>query len=186
MTDCANIGLLTMTRILGLALLCFTTSVYAFTFVKEMSEHELQRQVELMMPFEQKTLFATISISNPVVRLFEDENKVGVSAQIETLAPNGLKGSGSVGLAGRVVYEKSEGAFYIKEAQIQTLIIKGLTEQGSALIKPYVQALISNALQANPVFVLDDENAQQKLAKSSLQSVEVNDGKLRIKIKAFQ
>lgn len=97
-----------------------------------------------------------------------------------------MKSNGNVGLSGTVVYEKTEGAFYIKEAQIQTLIIKGLTEQASVLIKPYVQAVISSVLQSNPVFVLDDKDAQQRLAKSSLQSVEVKDGKLRIKVKAFQ
>lgn len=175
-----------MQRIIGIALLLFTASVYAFTFVKEIGEQELQSRVEQMMPFEQETLFATISVLEPVVDLHDVDNKVGLQARIQAIVPNGMKGSGTVGLSGTVVYEKAEGAFYINEAYIHTLRINGLTEATSALIKPYVQALISNALQANPVFVLDDEDAQQKLAKSSLQSVEVKDGKLRIKIKAFQ
>ena len=175
-----------MKRVLGVALLLFSTSICAFTFVKEVTERELQNRVEEMMPFQRKTLFGVISIAHPNVRLYEDENKVGVSAQIETLAPNGLRSSGTIGVSGTVVYEKTEGAFYIRDAIINTLVIDGLTEQGTALIKPYAQGLISGALRASPVFVLNDENAQQRLAKSSLQSVEVRDGTLRIKIKAFQ
>ncbi len=175
-----------MKLILSVTLLLVSTSGYAFTFVKEISEHELQRRVEQMMPLEQKTLFATISVFEPVVDLHDVDNKVGLHARVQTIAPNGMKSNGNVGLSGTVVYEKTEGAFYIKEAQIQTLIIKGLTEQASGLIKPYLQAVISSVLQSNPVFVLDDKDAQQRLAKSSLQSVEVKDEKLRIKVKAFQ
>lgn len=172
--------------ILAAVLLLFTSSLYAFTFVKEFSEAELQSRIEQMMPFEQQTLFARISIFEPVVDLYDSDNKIGLSARIQTMTPNGMKGSGSVGLSGVVVYEKSEGAFYIKDAQVQALTINGLSDQTVQVIKPYAQALIAGALQANPVFILDDQDAQQKLAKSSLQSVEVADGKLRIKLKAFQ
>ena len=171
---------------LALGLLVVSMVADAFTLVKEFSEADLQAEVQRMMPFEQKTMFATIIVSQPLITLSEGEDSVGVRAHIQTISPNGAKGSGVVGVRGRVIYERSEGAFYIQQPELQTLDINGVDPVLSELIKPYVQALISGALSTTPVFVLDDNDAQQKLAKSSLQSVEVKDGKLQIKLKAFQ
>ena len=171
---------------LALGLLVVSMVADAFTLVKEFSEADLQAEVERMMPFEQKTLFATLIVSQPLIMLSEGEDSVGVRAHIQTLSPNGAKGSGIVGVRGRVRYERSEGAFYIQHPELQTLEINGVDPALSELIKPYVQALIAGALASTPVFVLDDNDAQQKLAKSSLQSVEVKDGKLQIKLSAFQ
>ena len=171
---------------LALGLLMVSMVANAFTLVKEVSESELQAQVERMMPFEQKTLFATLIVSQPLITLAEGEDRVGVRAHIQTLYPNGAKGSGIVGVRGRVIYERSEGAFYIQNPELETLEIKGVDPAMSELIKPYVQALSSGALASTPIFELDDKDAQQRLAKSSLQSVEVKDGKLLIKLKAFQ
>lgn len=175
-----------MKFIYSLALLLFFSGAHAFTFTKEVSEAELQAQVDKMMPFERKTVLATITVSEPLVDLFEGENKVGISGRIDTLAPNGLKGSGTISVVGTVVYVRSEGAFYIKDSEVVSLDINGLTEPVVQFIKPYAQALISSALAVTPVFVLDESDAQQKLAKSTLESIVVRDEKLLIKIKAFQ
>lgn len=170
-----------MKYMIGIVFLVVANFANAFTFTKEFTEAELQQKIEAMMPLETQQLFMTIFITEPRLDLIEGSNQLSIQAT----APGGLQGNGTTHIMGEISYQPDEGAFYLHNPIILKLKIDGIQEIYQPEIKQIAQIALSEALLQQPVYKLDDDNLQHKLAKSKLESVLVKDEKLIVKFKMF-
>lgn len=174
-----------MKYMIGFIFLVVVNFANAFTFTKEFTEAELQQKIEAMMPLETQQLFMTIFITEPRLDLIEGSNQLSIQANIQAIAPGGLQGNGTTHIMGEISYRPDEGAFYLHNPIILKLKIDGIQEIYQPEIKQIAQIALSEVLLQQPVYKLDDDNLQHKLAKSKLESVLVEDEKLIVKLKMF-
>jgi hypothetical protein len=174
-----------MKYVIGIVLLIVVNIAFAFSFTKEFTEPELQQKVEAMMPLKKKKFFVTVIITEPKLDLIEGSNEFGIQANIEAIAPGGLKGNGSTNITGSISYVPDEGAFYMDNPTIVDLKINGIPDKYQPKIRKLAQITISKILSSRPVYKLKDDNLKHKLAKATLDSVLVENEKLLVTLTVF-
>jgi hypothetical protein len=154
------------------AMLC---SFYAQGFEQKLqfSEAQLQEKLQVMTPIERQTLFANIVLTDAKLHLLDKENQLSVKAFLDVTAFGGLHGSGHVTVQGSIIYNASEGAFYLDNAKLVQLHVDQLSKETVTQLKPVLQDIISQSLQSQPIYRLQDDDMRQALLKASLKSVEV-------------
>jgi hypothetical protein len=90
--------------------------------------------------------------------------------------------SGLIEVAGRPRYDASKGAFFVDAPEILTMDFADLPPTYQASAKELSRALLVDYLRQTPVWVLDEHDAHQALAKLVLRQVEVRGGALRLVI----
>lgn len=137
------------------------------------------------MPLERKQQFITIVITDPVIDFHETSNELSMKANIAATAFGGIKGKGTTHISGSISYNPETGSFHLQNAKILELTIENVKEQYQTQIKQIAQIAIANALSTYPLYTLNDGDMKQKLAKSVLESVVVQDEKLLVNLKVF-
>lgn len=160
-------------------------SVQAYSYTKEFSETELQNMVSAMMPLTRTQYFVTLTFSQPKVHLLESSNELGLGATIEASALGAFNGNGTTYITGSISYNQDEGAFYFKNPQLVELTLNGVAKKQQADIQKLAQSTISTLLASRPIYILNDNDLKQKLAKSTLESVTVTQGKLVVSLSVF-
>jgi len=171
--------------ILFFAMISISQLTAAFSYTLEIPEQELQQQVSAMMPLIKKTMFATVTLSDPIVDLISKSNEIGFFTHVEVIAPGGLKGSGRGKIQGEVIYKPEQAAFFINNPTIVSLEIDRVPKTVIPTISHVAQVVLFKALSKYPVYKLNDEDVKQKLAKSTLKSISVGDKKLLITLGMF-
>lgn len=175
-----------MLRILFVFQLLFMSQLSdAFTYDLEITEAELQEKLEAMMPLEKKKLFFKTIVTDPKVKLISASNEIAIYANVAAHAPGGLTLTGSTQLQGSLRYDAEKGAFYFDNAKVKHLKIDQLPEQFAPKVKELTQTAVTNGTGRRPVYVLNDDNLKQKLAKSVLKSVLVKGSSLIVTLSAF-
>jgi Protein of unknown function (DUF1439) len=169
--------------LLTFSLAAFDTMAIGYTL--KLSEAELQERVSAMMPLEKKQLFLTVVISDPQISLLPDTDQVGVFLNVDAIIASGLKGSGRGRVIGSLFYDKSLGAFFLKAPVLDSLQIDRLPAQLNQQIAKVSQAMIASTLASYPLYTLNDNDFKQKMAKSMIESIDVQDQQLLIKFAAF-
>ncbi|MBU3018541.1 DUF1439 domain-containing protein [Paraglaciecola agarilytica] len=157
----------------------------AFAFTKEFTEAELQEMVSAIMPITRSKFFVTMTLSEPRLDLLESSNEIGLGANIKASALGSYGGSGSGYLTGSLSYNQEQGALYFVNAKLLELNLNNVSAEQQEDIKKLLQPVVGTILGSRPIYVLDDSDLKQKLAKASLESLEVRDGKLIITLSAF-
>jgi len=163
-----------------ISLLLATGNSWAYDYTVEITEDQLQQQLIKMMPVKREQMFVTVTLSNPVLELGIEGNKVGVNSDLEMTAPGGIKGTGHAKIVGNISYKKENGNFYFYKPTIAELEIDQVPAQFHDNVKQLAQYALTNSLGSKPIFTLQDDNQQQKLAKSMLKSVDIKPGKILI------
>ena len=132
------------------------------------------------MPLIKQMYFITVEITSPKIELKDSENTLQMQANIAMRAPGNHQGSGKTTIAGTLSYNKKEGSFYFNQPTIIDLHVNNVADAYQPQIKQVTQIALSNAMQAFPVYTLKDDNVKHKLAKSTLDSVKVKNGKLAV------
>ena len=170
---------------LSLTLLCFACFSHAFSYTKQFTESELQNKLDAMMPLERKQQFITIVITDPVIDFHETSNELSMKANIAATAFGGIRGKGTTHISGSISYKPETGSFHLKNPKMLELTIENVKEQYQTQIKQIAQIAIANAMSTYPIYTLNDGDIKQKLAKSVLESVVVQDEKLLVNLKVF-
>lgn len=158
---------------------------FGLSYDLEITEQALQEKVSAMMPIEKKRMFVTVTLSDPQVDLLKDQNRIGFVVKVTASMPGQLQGSGRASVSGSVRYEPVSGAFYVDDPVVESFDVEKLPAKYAPMLKELSQTTISKALMQYPVYTLDESRFDQKMAKSMLESVEVNNEILYIKLKAF-
>lgn len=165
---------------LTIVLSVLSTNSWAYSYTIELTQQQLQQQIDTLMPVEKEAYFVKVILSDPRIDLAEDSDKIGMFTNIELVAPGGVKGTGRARIAGTISYRKENGSFYLNNPTLTQLEIDQIPPQYHAKVRELGQFALDNAVSQRPIFTLDDDDMREKMAKSALQSVTVNNGKLVI------
>ena len=161
-------------------LLLTTTTSWAFDYKVEVTQDQLQQQISKMMPVTQEKMFVTVTLSDPVLELGIEGNKLGMFSNISITAPGGIKGTGRTKITGNISYKKETGEFYFYNPTIAQIEIDQIPSEFHSNIKELAQYALTSATRNKPIFQLKNDDPQQKMAKSVLKSVEVVPGKILV------
>lgn len=125
---------------------------------------------------------ACVTLSDPVVRLRQGDPRIFVVTRASPDFGAQPVTAGVVEVAGKPRYEASGGAFYIDAPEILRMEFPGLPQAYVATATDLSRRLLVDYLRQTPVWVLDERDAQQALAKLVLRDVAVQDGMLRFTI----
>lgn len=148
----------------------------------DVEQAELQARIAPRFPVRNcKLIVACLELANPAVVLVDGDDRITVTADA-LLSAGRRDRPGRVGLSGRPRYAPDEGKLYIDDLQVTTLELQGLPPEYAGLIRTAVPGLAKDALQRHPVYTLDTSTAKGALAKATVKSVKVVNGKLRISL----
>ena len=166
------------------ALLLVSNSALAFSYTLEIPEQEIQERLTAKMPLKKKVLLTKVTLSNPVVDLIKESNRIGVDTDFEVRMP-GIKGRGRLNIVGDLSYDPEKGEFYLRDPEIAGLTVDKLPDRYDEEIRRILQPVAAKALATHPVYKLKDKDIKQKLLKAVLQSVSVRDEHLVVVLSVF-
>ena len=126
-----------------------------------------------------KTVLFCVELSNPQVTLKEGEDRINFAVDVRIVLGTRER-TGRIGLAGRPRYVQSEGQLFLDDLEVTQLEMTDLPGDYAEWIRLGATVEARRALQAHPVYTLDDSTAKGALAKRSLSDVRVTEGKLRL------
>ena len=125
---------------------------------------------------------ACVTLADPVVRLKDGDPRLFVTTRANPEVGSQALGSGVIEVAGKPRYDASRGAFFVDAPEILRMDFTELPPAYRASAMELTRGLLVDYLRQTPVWVLDEHNAQQALAKLVLRQVEVRGGALRLVI----
>ncbi|HEC18262.1 MAG TPA: DUF1439 domain-containing protein [Gammaproteobacteria bacterium] len=167
------------------ALLCITPLGPALAYTLEITEAQLQRQIENLMPLKRQQYFVTVTLSRPKIDLSVGGNRIGLSTHVSASIPGVTQGTGRATITGRIRYDNQQGAFYLDRPRLEELHIDKLPGQYQSQVRGLAQQALSDALSSKPVYRLNDQDLRQKLAKSMLKNVTIRHQTLLLELDPF-
>ncbi len=125
---------------------------------------------------------ACVTLSDPVVRLKDGDPRIFLAARITPEMGAQVLAGGSLEVAGKPRYDPARGAFFFDAPEILRLDYPDLSPAYLAQATDLTRSLLVDYLRQTPVWVLDEQDSQQALAKLVLRQVEVRGGALRFTI----
>ncbi|WP_221800001.1 DUF1439 domain-containing protein [Oceanobacter mangrovi] len=168
----------------ALAILSLSASL-ASAYTIELTQQELQQRLEAMMPMHRDRYFMKVTLDEPVLDLAVGDDQLGFAGKVTIEAPGDLGGVVQVKIAGHLMYNPDQGAFFFKKPKIISIDSSAIDSGNTAQVKSVIEPLASKYLERKPVYVLDDEDLKQQLAKATLKSVSVHDNKLVLELGLF-
>jgi hypothetical protein len=163
-----------------LAILASVAFLSRQTYVVELTQEQLQEQLDRGFPLEKGLLILKVRLSNPKVALKNGSDRIhfsvdaGTDIQIEGLTP---RGTGTI--ATRIRYSPEEGAFYMSDPDL-SLRVDGMKAEKTDTISEVANILIKEYAAAYPVYRLKDDDVKQNVARMVLKDVKVESGVLRL------
>ena len=178
----ALVALLALAVFAGLGLLA-ANDARAERRIIALTPGQLTAQLATRFPQRRCLLaLACVTLTDPAVRLVNGDPRVFVKARASPDIGAQALGGGVVEVAGKPRYEPASGAFFIDNPQILRMEFPDLPQAYVAPATELSRELLVDYLRRTPVWVLDERDAQQALAKLVLREVEVRDGALRLAI----
>jgi len=142
---------------------------------------ELTREAAARFPQRRCLLnLACVTLAGPQVRLRNGDPRLFLSARASPDMGAQPLGEGTIELAGKPRYDAARGAFFMDSPEILRVEFPGLPQAYVASAVELTRGLLIDYLRQMPIWVLDEKDSQQALAKLVLREVEVRDGKLRV------
>ena len=142
----------------------------------------IQNLIEPKFPIQMEQYWLTLALCNPLVKLNESANKIGIELTLRLSAPGNI-GSEWRGLVeGRLDYNREKGEFYFLEPVLKLADIEGFFAQYQNLILTMAGTLLTGLFAATPIYKLDQEDFRHLLTKLLLKSVTVHKDQLLIEL----
>jgi hypothetical protein len=142
---------------------------------------ELTREAAARFPQRRCLLgLACVTLADPQVRLRNGDPRLFLSARATPDVGAQALAEGTIEIAGKPRYDPTQGAFFMDAPEILRVEFPGLPQATVASVVELTRGLLIDYLRQMPVWVLDEKDSQQALAKLVLREVEVRDGVLRL------
>jgi hypothetical protein len=125
---------------------------------------------------------ACITLADPVIRLKDGDPRLFVTARATPDMGAQPLATGLMEVAGKPRYDPARGAFFVDAPEVLRLDFPELPAAYLGSAAELSRGLLVDYLRQTPVWVLDEHDAQQALAKLVLRQIEVKGGTLRIVI----
>lgn len=113
-------------------------------------------------------------LKNPLILLEKGSDRIGLQVDAVLDGPLEFHVEKTVGLMGLSRYDNEKGALYLDKPQIAG---------GDFPLKEETEKVLAKILEDVPVYKFDDRDLGQALAKETLKSIEVSDGRIFAHIK---
>jgi len=123
---------------------------------------------------------ACITMADPTVRLKEGDERLFFTSRASPEVGARLLEGGIIEVAGKPRYDPSRGAFFIDAPEVLRMDFAELPLAYRGTATELSRGLLVDYLRQTPVWVLDEHDAHQALAKLVLRQVEVRNGTLRL------
>ncbi|MDO4637032.1 MAG: DUF1439 domain-containing protein [Lautropia sp.] len=145
---------------------------------------QITRQLASAFPLR-RCLFgelACIQVRQPNVTMEAGDARLFVSVALGFQPVPGEEAQhGTARFAGQPVYDVGRGAFYLKHPKLLGLSLPGVSAQDSHTISSVISGLLEDEFfSRQPLWVLDESDPRQALARLSLRSLSVQQGALVI------
>ena len=150
-------------------------------FTLDFSAKQIQDAMAPKFPAENCPVpLACIKLQNPVVMLQENSDRITLSLDT-TVSILQQPVTGTAVVSAKPRYQASTGEIFLDDSQIQNLNFPGVSPNVTSLLTQYGSVLAKQSLERTPIY--NFKNAQtEKMARMSIASVKVVNGKLRVSI----
>lgn len=145
-------------------------------FNKSLTRDELQQKIAGHFPKTFSKSMASATISNPQVVLEENDNRVGLLAEVEVKIPIIGTRKGNLGITGKPYLDPERRAVLLLSPKITQLEVPGLEEKWKEPLCKAAEVGLTSLLQAIPIIELDDKELKYRM----INSVKVENGKLLV------
>ncbi len=153
----------------------------ALGYTVEITEREIQDKVSASQPLQHQRLGTTFILDSIKIDLVESTDKIAIKTDIEIKSLGELKLFGGVKLRGGLRYQRETGEFFIKDSEIIDIEFRGVSDGSKERLKKAAQIAAKLAFDKTPVYKLND-TTKQRLAKALIESVEIKDEKVLVKL----
>ena len=154
----------------------------ALPYTIKITEQELQEKLSKKLPMKKEAAYISAKIYDSRVDLIEGSDQIGVFTHMDITLLGNIKGTGWAYAKGVITYNAEKKDFYLINPNIVSLEIENIPPDLIPEIKKIAQLSLEKALQFSPIPLFSDQNTQEKVAKSSLQSILIKDQTLLIKM----
>ena len=143
---------------------------------------QITRQLASSFPLR-RCLFgelACVRLTRPLVRMQANDPRIFVSVDVGFQPVSGQASqSGSARVAGRPAYDPKAGAFYLKRPQLLDFSMEGVPPDQARMVSNVISGMLADEFFSNqPLWVLDESDPRQAMARLSLRSMTVRQGEL--------
>ncbi|MBV1884068.1 MAG: DUF1439 domain-containing protein [Pseudomonadales bacterium] len=152
------------------------------SYTLSVSAKELEKRLSKKFPVKKKASIFVFKITEPEVFFPSDKSsQIGIRLTLKVSLPGLFAAKGRALIQGEIEYDPKHGAFYFFDPEVQELKIKGLSRRYQVEVKELFSGFIQSALSDMSIFQFNTRDRKQAIAKKLLQSVQVEEGKLKIK-----
>jgi len=145
----------------------------------------IQSLIEQKFPIQMEQYWLTLALCNPLVKLNETANKIGIELTLRLTVPGNISGEWRGLVEGRLDYNREKGEFYLLEPALKLADIEGFFAQYHNLILSMAGTLLTGLFAATPVYKLDQEDFRHVLTKLLLKSVTVHKDRILIELSLY-
>ncbi len=159
------------------ALLCLLSPA-AHAFQVEISEQQIQAEVETMFPIRQQLPFASAVFSDPRVRIVPGSDRVRLALTVGTRIAGEAEVRGDAEIEGSLGYDPGTGEFHLIRPALTRLHFDVLQRDALELLTLMANAIAEQYLTHVVIYRLDARDFRQGMMRRNLRGVQVRDGKL--------
>lgn len=146
----------------------------------DISQKQIQAQLDPHFPRERCLLAACLEIREPKLSMNAGSERLGFTARlVATLGQRTM--SGTTAFSGVPRYNERAGSFYLDDVRVSQFEMSGNAPDFDEAVKLRGPGIMAAILQNIPLYTLSPDSERESLAKWGLRSVQVVDGKLRIR-----
>lgn len=141
----------------------------------------LQKSLNTVGVFSYENTALNIDVLNPQLALLAN-NQAGVKAQVKATIFGSMQTDLFISTRGNLRYNAEQGAFYLDNIQLESLSSEKLSNWQLIGIKASLPSLLNQLFQWQPIYRLDENKKEEKLAKKALKDVKIDQQKLLVTI----
>lgn len=166
--------------LLSLPLLFIHDGLQAERRELHLSAHQLTRQLATAFPQRRCLMgMACLDLRNPRVSMRQGDGRLFVDVDAVLQALGQHAGTGTARLAGLPRYEVTKGAFFVDQPRLLSWSLPGISAPETQTARQLINGMLADDMfSSQPVWVLDEADPQQAMARLTLRQVQVRDGQL--------
>ena len=145
----------------------------------------IQSLIEQKFPIQMEQYWLTLALCNPLVKLNETANKIGIELTLRLTVPGNISGEWRGLVEGRLDYNREKGEFYFLEPALKLADIEGFFAQYQNLILSMAGILLTRLFAVTPVYKLDQKDFRHLLTTLLLKSVTVHKDQILIELSLY-
>ncbi|MEE4378996.1 MAG: DUF1439 domain-containing protein [Candidatus Competibacteraceae bacterium] len=152
-------------------------SIYAI----ELTTADMQRAIERHFPLRREKFFTELTLSDPVIHLQEEAQRIGVNFAAMARLPGNITIKWRGLVDGLLEYRRDIGSFYLLDLKLQGTDSQGIPVKAMP-VQPLVEKLLQRALANTPIYQLDDQDLNQAIARLLVKSIHIKKDRLIVEL----